>query len=280
MSQSLQLLMMQRCEGLVEDSCWDAGLVVPGLYVGSLSAALDIDNLRHHGINRVLTFANHLKISLPSDIDHLKVDIIDQPQSDLLRELPVAFQFIDTGINKRSSSMEDRESKSEYMKSTLVHCASGVSRSVALCCAWLMCRRGLRFKDALDMIRRHRSVANPNIGFKAQLSILEEADVNLDVESARSTYIQRYRGDITNIIRKQRESANELHAGVDKVEKDYDTQAAAPERNSLLIDRLVLLKAAGDDMQWELCDTVAQSIKKSGMLKLDRLLSQLQGDSR
>ena len=51
----------------------------------------------------------------------------------------------------------------------LVHCSQGVSRSVALCIAYLMWRDGEGYDDAFARVKAARGVANPNMGFACQL---------------------------------------------------------------------------------------------------------------
>lgn len=64
----------------------------------------------------------------------------------------------------------------------LVHCAFGISRSSALCAAWLMTRRQMSLATALGCIRQARPEAQPNLGFVAALRALEQTG---SVEAAR-----------------------------------------------------------------------------------------------
>lgn len=65
----------------------------------------------------------------------------------------------------------------------LVHCAMGASRSVTLCAAWIMSRRRQSLQDTMEMIRKVRPQAFPNMGFIASLRALETCD--FDVKKAR-----------------------------------------------------------------------------------------------
>ena len=55
----------------------------------------------------------------------------------------------------------------------LVHCASGVSRSVAVVLYFLMSKQGMSLLDAIDKIRRVHPAALPNEGFLSQLKAFE-----------------------------------------------------------------------------------------------------------
>ncbi|XP_040011577.1 dual specificity protein phosphatase 18 [Xiphias gladius] len=52
---------------------------------------------------------------------------------------------------------------------TLVHCNAGVSRSAALCMAYLMKHRGVTLLDAHRWVKASRPVVRPNSGFWKQL---------------------------------------------------------------------------------------------------------------
>ncbi|KAF7650620.1 hypothetical protein LDENG_00123040 [Lucifuga dentata] len=52
---------------------------------------------------------------------------------------------------------------------TLVHCNAGVSRSAALCLAYLMKHRGLTLLEAYRCLRSCRPMVRPNSGFWKQL---------------------------------------------------------------------------------------------------------------
>ena len=55
----------------------------------------------------------------------------------------------------------------------VVHCRQGISRSAALCVAYLMLRRGLSCAAGFRKVHRARSVVRPNNGFWKQLRDLE-----------------------------------------------------------------------------------------------------------
>ena len=52
----------------------------------------------------------------------------------------------------------------------LVHCEYGVSRSATIVIAYLMCKRGLKFEDALAMVKEKRKI-RPSANFIKQLQI-------------------------------------------------------------------------------------------------------------
>lgn len=216
----LQELMMQRAErgavGGLDTGVWDAGLVAPGLYVGSLRAALDTGQLQVHGVAGVITAAGRLNVTVPGTVKHLVINIADHPSENILPILDATLQFIDDLLDR--SDLVVGEDKCQKPSAVLVHCASGVSRSVAVCCAWLMSRKELSFEQSLAQIRLNRPLSSPNIGFKIQLNFLQQVngDIHAAIELFKTTMGSR---KIADIIFEQREAANSLHASVDFLEE-------------------------------------------------------------
>ena len=52
---------------------------------------------------------------------------------------------------------------------TLIHCHSGVSRSVTLCLAYMIGRLGYDLHQAIEEVNLRRRESNPNLGFIGQL---------------------------------------------------------------------------------------------------------------
>jgi protein-tyrosine phosphatase len=63
----------------------------------------------------------------------------------------------------------------------LVHCAQGVSRSAAVCAAWLISRHHCStLQQAMTIIRQARPQAQPNLGFLAALKAIERHQGNVE----------------------------------------------------------------------------------------------------
>lgn len=67
----------------------------------------------------------------------------------------------------------------------LVHCAMGVSRSAAVCAAWLISRKNMSVASALGLIREARPEIQPNMGFLAALRALEKCNGNVEAAQIR-----------------------------------------------------------------------------------------------
>jgi len=162
-----------------EAVAWDAGVVWGNqLFVGSLQAARDGEALQTRGISKVLTMAGGLRVwadensgdgcvERPACVQHhLQIDIADHTCADLLSVLPPAIAFLDLHLARPNGKV-------------LVHCASGVSRSVSTCIAWLLIRQGFTLDQALMELRVGRPGGSPNVGFHLQLQQLERSPHDL-----------------------------------------------------------------------------------------------------
>lgn len=243
---------------------WDAGLVVLGLWVGSLSAAESVAGLVSHGITHVVTTAARLRPDLPPGLSHTEVALDDHPCADLLGKLRPALEAIDAGLAAPSGQI-------------LVHCASGVSRSAATCAAWLMTRQGRSFDEALRDIREGRPVANPNFGFKQALQVLEAEDGDLEAAAAKCN--QESRQGAADQVRAQREAANGFHTRVDELEERVaHHKSSTGDAGALPNELRAALEALKKDIEAAAPeadqgdDRVAQSIRRAAVQKLERLL--------
>jgi dual specificity phosphatase 12 len=154
---------------------WDAGAISPQVFVGSLYAARNVTALKQNGITHVLTVAGRLTLYWPHDTasplpTRLMIDIVDHPGANILDVLKQCLEFLDTAIVGGGK--------------VLVHCASGVSRSVTVCCAFLMSRHAMTFQDALAQVRLERPQGNPNYGFGHQLQLLEKHSCSIEDANA------------------------------------------------------------------------------------------------
>lgn len=244
---------------------WDAGEVVPGLWVGSLAAAESAEDLASHGIARVVTVASRLRPELPAGVEHVTVELDDHPTADLLGALPAALDAIGTGTEVAAGG------------GVLVHCASGVSRSVAACVAWLQVRRGLRLEDALRAVREARPQGQPNLGFMQALQLLEASSG--DVPAAAAKWQEVNRAGLQERVIGLREAANGLHARVDALEEELAQRRSAGVAAPLSPELRVRLEQLQLDLdqaapQHEVDDRVARSIRKAAAQKVARLLDE------
>lgn len=243
-----------------------AALTPPKLFVGSLSAAESSSFLHNHKISHILTVATRLSVNIPENVDvqHKIVECIDHPMASILEVLPECLHFIKTALDSRGC--------------VLVHCASGVSRSVAVCTAFLMIEYKIEMCKALMCITKVRKFANPNLGFRRQLEVLEKCKG--DIKTAQVLYSEETSNVVEDTIQ-QRGLVNMLHQEVDDVEgviasmKSNNETSFLSTKNTLVRLQKELnscLPALGNGF----VDPPARMIQKAAITKTERLMELLQ----
>lgn len=227
------------------------------IFVGSLSAAVSLEFHQENKLTHVLSILSSLDVKFPEDVKvkHLMVNCKDRPTENILHILPSCMDFLKKAVEENGS--------------ILVHCASGVSRSVAVCAAYLMIEQKYTFKDALNLIQSHRMLANPNLGFKKQLGLLETS--KCDIEEAIKAY-QSQNYDVVEDTLMQRDRANALHVKIDAIENKI---AAKYDENILVKEDLIAVHEETINLlgnESHQVDMVAKIVLKSVLSKAERLL--------
>ncbi|KAK7580511.1 hypothetical protein V9T40_001140 [Parthenolecanium corni] len=142
--------------------------IEPGLWLGNLTAALDVRLIEKYSITHILTVDS---CPLPSNILMLPsvttkfFQISDLPYEDLISHLDETYDFISQGLEKGN---------------VLIHCYFGMSRSAAVVTAFLMRKHSINCEKALERLKQQRSVVGPNIGFYNQLRLYEAMNFKID----------------------------------------------------------------------------------------------------
>ncbi|RYH02458.1 dual specificity protein phosphatase family protein, partial [archaeon] len=129
---------------------------LPWLYLGSLGAAYNFDALKAAGITHILCLSAAVRCKFPDHFAYLRLALDDKADAPLLSIIFEACRFIE---DARPAGV-------------LVHCYQGISRSVAVCIAYMIVRHNFTFTSALQTIRAVRPQAAPNSGFIATLKSL------------------------------------------------------------------------------------------------------------
>jgi len=145
--------------GRIERMTIPAQEVVPGIFLGGVAAAEDRTEQRSLGITHVLNATNHPPKAPLQGLKMMMLHLRDgDGEQDLTKHFPACIDFIDEAFKEGGA--------------VLVHCVRGVSRSAALVIAYLICRAGMTFEDALALTKRARPIAQPRRGFCKQLQAL------------------------------------------------------------------------------------------------------------
>ena len=139
--------------------------ILENIYVGSLHAACNKEELLRRRIEYVLNISGERNAQYSKHFTYLSIDLRDKDYSNLLSCIPAANLFIDTAMEKK--------------RGVLVHCRGGRSRSPAVVAAYLMKNRGVSYEEALEKLCEKRKVVSINKGFERQLKAYERC--NFDV---------------------------------------------------------------------------------------------------
>lgn len=243
------------------------------LFVGSRSAAESKQFIERNHISHILTVAKDLPVNLPANcnVKHKTVECHDHPMANILEIMPDALAFIQNALESDGH--------------ILVHCASGISRSVTICAAFLMTQYGMGIEVALDSIASVRTHANPNLGFRRQLQLLEKCKGDIvDARKLHSKHISNVVEDTIN----QREVVNDLHRRVDIIEVSIASGKSPCEsgledkhilnfnevKNELIKLQSELDSCLSDETLF--IDPPAKMIRKAANVKIERLLTSLE----
>jgi hypothetical protein len=117
-------------------------------------------------------------LCLPLD-DHTDEDLFPvlRPAVDFIAAERLAMQYGDASVPGYAGRVDgdggSRRGSSSGGGGVLVHCTLGISRSAAICCAYVMFAGRERLDAALGIVRRARKWARPNDGFLEQLAHYE-----------------------------------------------------------------------------------------------------------
>lgn len=125
--------------------------ILPGLWIGNMYTASDVDFFLNNEIGAVLNCTKDVpNFFCDYSVKYLRLPIDDRLQKSDLEEmnyyLPIGVKFIFDNYDKNKTNI-------------LVHCHKGVQRSVTNVVAYLCKIKHLSIRDAINVVVRKRSVA-------------------------------------------------------------------------------------------------------------------------
>lgn len=185
------------------------GQILPGLFLGRMAAVRKIFELQGDDNNQNDQEEwTVVSILSSASIISTVTDTLETEQRKFGRKLVVRHEIWDLPDKANADFVSDRlievltvVSKSIEMPATptplvcqrkrprrncLIHCARGVSRSAAVCAAWLISCGGYTLSESFDLIRATREV-NPNLGFLAGLRAIEKCGGDVKKAQQRLT---------------------------------------------------------------------------------------------
>eukprot|EP00413_Alexandrium_margalefii_P015955 CAMPEP_0204524020 /NCGR_PEP_ID=MMETSP0661-20131031/7152_1 /ASSEMBLY_ACC=CAM_ASM_000606 /TAXON_ID=109239 /ORGANISM="Alexandrium margalefi, Strain AMGDE01CS-322" /LENGTH=216 /DNA_ID=CAMNT_0051529749 /DNA_START=36 /DNA_END=686 /DNA_ORIENTATION=- len=138
--------------------------IISCLYLGGVQAVADTQSLVEQGIRAVCCCCRELEFPSSDwckDLNYYRVDVEDMGGEPIDLYFPEATEFIHSWVSREQP--------------VLVHCRAGVSRSASVVIAYLIAYQGYTLHDAFFLVRSHRSIITPNLGFMEKLGDFEEA---------------------------------------------------------------------------------------------------------
>merc|ERR1712217_746207 len=128
--------------------------IIPNLYLGGVAAASDTQQLVQQGIRAVICCVRELEFptsEFNKEVEYFRVDVEDISREPIELFFPEATEFVHSWLSREQP--------------VLVHCRAGVSRSASVVIAYLIEYLGYSLHAAFFLVRSHRAVVTPNIGF-------------------------------------------------------------------------------------------------------------------
>jgi len=137
-----------------------ASEIYPGLWLGDINSALNIDFLRDKGITCIINCTASLPFSQSKQIKHrYRVSVRDNLQIDQIYRM---YSLLDKAVKIIMNHLPNEK--------ILVHCHAGRQRSVSVLVAFFMKCANISKEDALECIRSKRAVAGyPQFNFDKAL---------------------------------------------------------------------------------------------------------------
>lgn len=138
--------------------------IINGLYIGSIGAASNLEELNKENITHIVCAAVGIKHFYEDKFKYLQIDLLDSESQNIKQHFKESADFIHNAINSGGN--------------VLVHCHAGISRSSTICISYLMQYLNMSYNAALGLMKSKREKINPNPGFERQLKEFEQQLLN------------------------------------------------------------------------------------------------------
>ncbi|KAJ3553063.1 hypothetical protein NM688_g3818 [Phlebia brevispora] len=190
--------------------CSKASLILPRLYLSSFRIASDEDELVTLGITHVVSVLEYPPEYTNDKFKTLHIKIEDTLESNILEHLQTTTEFIRTALEENETNK------------VLVHCMMGVSRSATVVCAYLVATTPMVASEAIEFVRRKRSIVHPNNSFQQQLEKYAFEFYGKSIKTKRATKY-RITDEVAEKIRR--------FAGLKSVHLRNTNVVGAPDRS-------------------------------------------------
>lgn len=144
--------------------------IIDNIYLGDYRIASNYSMLKELKLQYIINCTFEIPSEFPNDFQYLNISIEDSASQDITHSLDEAYMFITQHVRDNNNNTRDN---------ILVHCVQGKSRSASIVIYYLMKKYNYTYDRALELLRRKRSVVNPNKGFEQQLRQFEQINFSV-----------------------------------------------------------------------------------------------------
>ena len=146
--------------------------IIDNIYLGDYRIASNYSMLKELKLQYIINCTFEIPSEFPNDFQYLNISIEDSASQDITHSLDEAYMFITQHVRDDNNNNNTRDN-------ILVHCVQGKSRSASIVIYYLMKKYNYTYDRALELLRRKRSVVNPNKGFEQQLRQFEQINFSV-----------------------------------------------------------------------------------------------------
>jgi len=149
--------------------------VTKGVYIGSVTAAVDVNWLRSAGVRAIINCAQEVdelsnRVREEAGIVfYTKLSMDDTSRRDLTHSIQRGASVVQEALRV----VMDSGGGGAGDGALLVHCAMGISRSVSVVLAYMVMHGGMSLCQAAKLVFARRPMAYPNVGFWRSLRTIE-----------------------------------------------------------------------------------------------------------
>ena len=148
-----------------DSSTNECSYIVDNSYISGYKYSNDYCFLKNNNFTHIINCAGGSKCFTPckfTDFKYHSIDLRDDSSSSIIEGILYFISLI------QNIQQENQKNK------ILIHCAEGISRAPALVCSYLMWKKNIDSKTAINYIKQKRSCIDINIGFVFQLNSLRK----------------------------------------------------------------------------------------------------------
>ncbi len=137
------------------------------IFIGNYSAALNRNSLKANNITHIIVAGKDMIDLYRDQLTYKILPLYDSPYLKLKKYFSEVNLFINSVRMVNNNNYFSLDNKD--VNNILIHCGSGISRSVSLVIAYFIAEKKMSYEEAKNHVKSKRKIANPNGGFEKEL---------------------------------------------------------------------------------------------------------------